>query len=159
MSIVISELIDSFKEWVTFSKSLRGLPKQSWDSSMETGKWTIKDIVCHIMLWDKYFYEEAIHKIAFGQTVTLQHLNYDEFNGRAIIFAKTITTDELIVKAISYREKIIADIEALSEDAVNQNYIDGDGKVFHVPQYLKDFIWHDRHHIEPIKAYLAAIKF
>jgi hypothetical protein len=109
------------------------------------------------MLWDKYFYEEAVHKIASGLPVTLKHLNYDEFNGNAIKYAKTITTEELVGKAISYREKIIADIEALSQDAVNQNYTDGDGKVFYVPQYLKDFIWHDQHHMVPLKTFLAAL--
>jgi hypothetical protein len=157
MSNTTTELIESFREWISFSRSLQELPEKSWDSSMEADKWTIKDVVCHMMLWDKYFYEEAVNKIATAQPISLKHVNYDEFNDRAIIYAKTITTEELIEKTIDYREKIIADIEALSEDAVNRNYIDGDGNLFYIPQYMKDFIGHDQHHMKPLKTFLVAI--
>lgn len=154
MTAEIKELLQSFKEWINFVQSLQGISEEIWNSSMEPGKWTIKDIVCHIMLWDNYFYDEAIHKIAAGEAITLKHINFDEFNGKAMEYAKKITTEDLIEKTIAYREKLVADIESLSEEAINQNYIDGDGNVFHVPQYLKDFIWHDQHHMTPMAKYL-----
>jgi len=158
MSIELKELIKSFEEWIAFSSTLQELDEETWNSSLEPGKWTIKDIICHIMLWDKYFYEEAIEKIASGEKITLKHLNFDDFNSRAIIYGRTIETDELIEKAIYYRKKIIDDIGTLSEEAIEQNYIDGDGNVFNVPQYLKDFIWHDQHHMNPLKEYLKTIR-
>jgi len=158
MSNEVKELIQSFREYTLFTQSLRNLPEKTWNSSIESGKWTIRSIICHIMLWDKYFYEEAIHKIATDKPITLKHLDYDEFNSKAIIYGKTITTEELIEKTITYREKIIGDIEALSEEETNQNYLDGDGKVFNVSQYLKDFIWHDQHHVKPLNEYLETVK-
>jgi len=154
MSVENQNLIKSFVEWIAFVGTLKQLDESTWNSSMEPGKWTIKDIVSHMMLWDKYFYEEAILKIATKQELTLKHLNYDEFNREAVVYSKTITTDALVEEAISYRKKIIETIEALPEEAVEQNYTDGDGNVFHIPQYLKDFIWHDRHHMKPLKDYL-----
>ncbi|MFD0589509.1 hypothetical protein ACFQZE_16090 [Paenibacillus sp. GCM10027627] len=39
-----------------------------------------KDIICHMMKWDNYFYEEAIAKITQGEPLTVKHLNFDEFN-------------------------------------------------------------------------------
>lgn len=85
-------------------------------------------------------------------------MNFDEFNSKVIVYGRTITTRELIEKAIYYREKIIQDISALSEQMVYENYIDGDGNVFHIPQYMKDFIWHDQHHINPLKEHLKTIE-
>ncbi|WP_334076650.1 DinB family protein [Paenibacillus sanfengchensis] len=154
MSVEMKDLIKSFEEWITFVGTLKDLDGGTWASSLEPGKWAIKDIISHMMLWDKYFYEEAINKIATNTELTLKHLNYDDFNREAMVYSKTITTDELMEKAIYYRKKIIETIEALPEEAVEQNYTDGDGNVFHIPQYLRDFIWHDQHHMNPLKDYL-----
>jgi len=106
------------------------------------------------MLWDKYFYDEAIHKIATDKPVTLNHIDFDEFNKEAVIYAKTISIEELIEKSVFYRECIIADIRSMPEQLTNHNFIDGDGNIFNVTQYLKDFIWHDQHHLIPLKEYL-----
>lgn len=150
----MEELMNSFEEWISFSSALQELNEDVWGSSIEPGKWSIRDIVSHIMLWDKYYYEEAIEKIVNEKPITLKHLNYDEFNIKAITFGRTVTTDELIEKARYYRKKIIADIRTLSEEAIEQIYTDGDGHIFYIPQYLKDFIWHDQHHMKPLKEYL-----
>ncbi len=154
MPIQLQERLEAFKEWTVFVSTLRQLNEAAWNANIAPGKWTIKDIVCHMMLWDKYFYEEAIHKIASGRQVTLKHLNFDEFNGKAVIYGRTIHTDELIEKAILYRSKIIDDIYSLSGEALERNYVDGDGNVFHIPTYLNDFIWHDQHHVVPMRKYL-----
>ncbi|MBP1989341.1 DinB family protein [Paenibacillus eucommiae] len=153
----LKELIASFEEWISFTNLLQQISEETWNSSIEQGKWTVKDIVSHIMLWDKYFYEEAIEKIASDKPVTLRHLNYDDFNSEAIEYGKTITTNELLEKAVFYRKKIIGDISSLSEETVNRSYLDGSGHVFSIPQYLKDFIWHDQHHMVPLKEYLKTI--
>lgn len=154
----IKELLVTFSEMTQFAQSLQEQSEEIWNSSMEPGKWTIKDIVCHIMLWDKYFYDEAINKIASSKPVTLKHINFDEFNKGAVAYAKTISIEELIEKTIFYREKIISDIQAMPADMIVQNYIDGDGNNFNVIQYVKDFIWHDRHHMIPLQEYLKANK-
>jgi hypothetical protein len=101
------------------------------------GKWTILEIVGHIMLWDKYFLEESIEKIFNKSILTVQHLNFDEFNSKAKIHVKTISISEL------------------SDEEYLKTYIDGDGNPFYVTQYLKDFIWHDQHHINQMKNMLG----
>lgn len=157
MSYEMDDLIKSFEEWISFTSYLKELNEEVWDSSIEQGKWTIRSIISHIMLWDKYFYEEAFKNITSDKKVTLKHLNFDDFNNKAIIYGRTITTNELYEKTIFYRKKIIEDIRTLSEEVINRNYIDEDGNVFNIPQYLKDFIWHDQHHMNPLKEYLNTI--
>jgi len=157
MSGETKELLNTFEEWIKFARSLRELSADIWKSSIEPGKWTIKDIVCHIMLWDKYFYDEAIHKIATGKPVTLKHIDFDEFNQEAVVYAATISVEELLEKTAYHRECIISDIRSMAEELINQNFIDGDGNNFNVTQYLKDFIWHDQHHMNPLKESIRII--
>ncbi len=152
-SMEIDDLTQTFEEWIGFIHTLPLMSEEFWNSSLVEGKWTIRDIVCHIMCWDKYFYEEAIHKITTDKQITLKHLNFDEFNSNSIKFGRTITIDELIEKTIYYREHIIEDIRSLSEVNIQENYTDADGNIFNILQYLKDFIWHDQHHMNPIKEF------
>lgn len=53
MSNELQELITEFKKWITFTGSLQELPVAVWELNLEEGKWSIRDIVSHIMLWDK----------------------------------------------------------------------------------------------------------
>jgi hypothetical protein len=158
MSIELDDLLLTFEEWISFTRSIQNLNEEVWDSSIEVGKWTIRDIISHIMQWDKYFYEEAIVKILADQPLTLIHLDYDDFNSKAITYGRTIRTDELIENAILSRKRIIDCIRTLSDEAIGRNYVDGDGNIFIIPQYLKDFIWHDQHHMVQLKEYLLTIK-
>ncbi|MCE5172986.1 hypothetical protein LQV63_27365 [Paenibacillus profundus] len=78
-----------------------------WQTPIDGGKWTIHDIVSHIMLWDKYFYEEAIYPIANDKQMTVSHLDFDAFNKEAIEYGKTITKDELIQLTTHYRNLLL----------------------------------------------------
>ncbi|MEO2213727.1 DinB family protein [Paenibacillus amylolyticus] len=158
MTKEIEHLLQTFEEWALFVKTMTHFEDSIWNSSMEEGKWTIKSIVSHIMLWDRYFYKEAIEKIALKQPVTLKHMNFEEFNRKAIEFGNRTETSEIVNKAMTYRHKIMNDIRGLSEEQLHQTYLDAEGNVFNIPQYLKDFIWHDQHHMEPLKKYLANLE-
>jgi hypothetical protein len=151
MSTEKNELLEEFNQWVLFVQFLQQQNDEIWNLHVEDGKWTIREIVSHIMLWDKYFLEEAIDKIFYKSTLTVQHLNYDEFNSKAKIYGKTTNISEISEKAIFYREQIINQIKSLTVEEYMNTYIDADGKPFNVTQYLKDFILHDQHHINQIE--------
>ncbi|WP_025690878.1 DinB family protein [Paenibacillus zanthoxyli] len=152
----LNSLLTTFEQWALFFEELKGLNEAQWASSLETGKWSIKDIVSHMMRWDQYFYDTAIAKIAAGEALTLQHLKYDDFNKEAVDYAAAVSTEELIQQAIDIRMKIIHEISSMPEEVIAQKYTDADGNEFYIPQYLQDFIWHDRHHMVPLQQYLQA---
>jgi uncharacterized damage-inducible protein DinB len=61
----IKELIQSFEKWISFTQSMQKLPEEIWDSSLEEGKWTVRDIVSHMMLWDKYFKARILYGMIY----------------------------------------------------------------------------------------------
>jgi hypothetical protein len=125
MSTEKIQLLEEFNQWVLFVQLLQQQNGEIWNMSLQDGKWTI------------------------------QHLNFDEFNSKAKIYVKTISISELSEKAIFYREQISKQIKSLSDDEYMKTYIDGDGNPFNVTQYLKDFIWHDQHHINQMQNILG----
>jgi len=80
---------------------------------------------------------------------------WEHVTNGAIAYAQTISTGELVDKSVFYRNCILDRIRSLSEEAVDRDYIDGDGNVFNIVQYLRDFIWHDRHHMTQLKERLG----
>lgn len=151
------EMVEEFKNFIDFVQGLRTIDEADWNKPISEGKWTLKDVISHIMLWDKYFYEESIEKIKLGQPVTVRHLNFDEFNANAREYAKTQTRDSIIDQFLDYRTKIINDISGLTEEDYIKNYKDGDKKKFSIRGYLRGFISHDKHHKKQIEKYVKSI--
>lgn len=103
-----------------------------------------------MMMWDKYFYEEAIYPIANEEQVTVSHLDFDAFNKEAIEYGKTVAKDELIQLTTRYRNLLVETIQQFDDDTFSREYAEGK---FTVKSYLQDFIAHDQHHITRIEEY------
>ncbi|MNC32633.1 hypothetical protein D3C75_809950 [compost metagenome] len=113
-------------------------------------------MLCHILLWDKYFYEEAFAKVKSGQPLTAKHQNFNEFNARALPYAQTVTKQEAVQQFILYRSKMISDMTGLSDAEFLKSYPDGDGNKFSYRAHLRGFIPHDKHHKKQMEQYIQA---
>lgn len=151
-------LINEFSGFVSFVQSLRNLDEEIWNSPIEEGKWTTCDVVAHIMLWDKYFLEEAIRNITNHQPLTVRHLDFNEFNNKAVEYAKGKSKQEIIDMAIYYRKEIIRHLGFISEEDFTKEHIDGDSNKFSANNYLMGFIPHDLHHINQLKVFFYKVQ-
>lgn len=153
-TININEKIKKYQGFISYVKSLRNLNEEMWTSPIAENKWSVRDIIGHIMIWDKYILEEAIIKINSNQPVTVQDVNIDEFNKNAVEYVKTKDQDEIINQTIHYRKELIETLMLLSEEQFFNNYIDSSGNNFSVNSFLEDFIPHDDHHKRQIEEFL-----
>ncbi|GAA0836848.1 DinB family protein [Paenibacillus glucanolyticus] len=147
-------LLNEYSEWIDKVGEFAEQGESYWNRPIAEGKWTVRDVVCHIMCWDEYFYNEAIAKVSAGETLTVKHLDYDAFNEDSRLYAKTLSTEALVNQTLAAREKLIQTIEALPEALYAMRYTDGDGHPFEVEQFMRDFIWHDKHHLAQLNKVL-----
>lgn len=152
------EMIHEYKSFIEYVEGLRAVDEAYWNQPLSEGKWTLKDVISHIMLWDKYFYEEGIRKVKLEEPVTVRHLNFDEFNSNAREYAKTQTRDSIIDQCIDWRGRIIQDISGLTEEEYAKPYIDGDKKKFSIRGFLRGFVPHDKHHKKQMEKFLKTIQ-
>lgn len=145
------QLLRKFGEWISFVVDLGKYNEQIWDQRIVADKWTVREVVIHILRWDDYFFEEAIAKAGAGLPLTVKHLDYDVFNLSARTYGKTAAIADLVHQAVQSRHRIIAVLSGLTEEQYTATYRDADGQPFEAEQYLKDFIGHDQHHINQIK--------
>lgn len=146
-----AELLEEYGHWLSFVAELARYDEKLWNQKIAPGKWSFREVVAHISQWDDYFYEEAISKLGTGMLLTVKHLDYDEFNEGAKAYGKITSIEELASGALKSRVRIIDAIAELTNEQYEAIYTDGDGHPFSTAQYLKDFIWHDQHHIGQIK--------
>ncbi|MFB9330302.1 DinB family protein [Paenibacillus aurantiacus] len=149
------QLLHDFAALIPFAESLRELEEAAWTAPVAADKWAVRDIVSHIMLWDKYFLEEAIERITQGEPLTVRHLDYDAFNQDAVTFAATRSPKVILDLAIRFRSEIIRQLTMLGEERAARLYVDADGHPFEVKQYVTDFIAHDAHHMAQIRRFLG----
>jgi uncharacterized damage-inducible protein DinB len=145
--------IDEFKELIPWVELLRDVNDQIWTTPIALGKWSIQGIISHIMLWDKYFLENAIIPINKHSAITIQELDFDEFNKNAMQYGRTQTREDLVQQTIHYRVEILRHITTLSDEDYLKEYPN-----FFVPQYIIDFVAHDNHHREQIESFLSGLK-
>ncbi len=150
MQAVKDDLLSQFRAWTSYVRDIEPL---DWAKPVNKGKWSVHGLVSHLMMWDKYFWERAIQPISQDQPLSLQELDFDEFNREAVEFGHAKSKSELIELAVYYRCLILEAIEGMDEAMLNRTYGE-----FTFESYLRDFIWHDQHHrsqIEERKAYLV----
>lgn len=145
------ELIEKYAEWIAFVKSLEAQDEQIWNQPMAEGKWTVRDVVSHIMKWDEYFLEGAILKISCGEELTVKHLNYDTFNEQSKEYGRTCSIQGIAEEAKTVRQRLVGLIISMSEEQYTTEYVDADGHAFQVAMFMQDFIWHDQHHMKQIE--------
>ncbi|WP_308639230.1 DinB family protein [Paenibacillus silvisoli] len=148
-------LLSAFQSLIPFANSLRTMPHDQWIAPLKPGKWPTCAVIGHIMLWDKHFLQEAIRPIAEGKPLTLVDTEFNAFNREAAAYAESISQQQLLDECAAVREELFDLLTALSEDKWTASYFDADGRPFAIEEYLKDFVSHDRHHLEEIDRFIA----
>ncbi|MFB6365641.1 DinB family protein [Paenibacillus elgii] len=110
-----AELLAEFRRLLAFAKVIRSVDSRTWDEPLAPGKWTMKEVVGHLLLWDQYFYESAIGKIAEGKPLTLKHLDFEAFNARAAQYGRGESVSRFAEELILWRSRIVDTLEGLSE--------------------------------------------
>lgn len=151
------QMLLEFESFIPFVESLGEVADNYWSEPIAAGKWTLKDIVSHLMLWDKYFYEGAIKKIMMSEPITTKHLDFNEFNANAIEYAKLLSVQTLIEQFVHYRTRIIDAAASMTNEEFDHEHKDGDRKKFSVRKYVRSFLPHDKHHKKQIELYLKSI--
>lgn len=154
IKIAKEQLLQQFGQWTAFVTDLEKYDERFWNQSLGAGKWSVRQVVAHILRWDDYFYEESIAKLSEASPLTVKHLDYDEFNELAKTYGKATSIAVLTAQAVQSRMRILDKIASLTDEQYAATYTDADGHPFEVEQYMKDFIWHDQHHIQPIQRLL-----
>ncbi|TLS38888.1 DinB family protein [Pseudalkalibacillus caeni] len=147
---------DAYIKWVS---QLEELAPENWNQPIKDGKWSVNEIVAHLLKWDGYLIEQ-IPAITDQKQITFP--DHDSFNEKASEYAKSRTTQkELIDEAVESRKKLMKLVNNLSEETLKQHitvnsitHCPHTGEPYSILYLLQEFGEHDKHHEKQIEQFL-----
>lgn len=82
-----NKIIHDFNEYSIWLNTLKGMKEELWVASISEGKWTIGEIVSHIMNWDECLLSKVLPSVREGQGVEFPDFN--TYNKIASSYAKS----------------------------------------------------------------------
>jgi hypothetical protein len=149
------KLIVELETYIAFLESQRQTDPEVWFTPLAPGKWSIHDIVAHIMMWDRHFLSERMRGIEAGHMVLLQEQDdYQTFNDRAVAVGRRMSKEQLIDEATRSRSELVNHVRRLDRSAFGQGAASGNGMSL-IAFLQQMFVDHDKHHMEQIEGFLA----
>ncbi|MFD1636974.1 DinB family protein [Evansella tamaricis] len=132
---------------------------------IKEGKWTVAEIISHIMFWDKYLLNVTLPAMKDGADVESTE-DYEEINSLASAYALSegMTGAHLIDELIESRILLVNYLRGKTEEefiakfTLNGEEIDRFSGYPHTMfNYVAGFVWHDNHHKKQMKEYLETV--
>jgi len=157
-----TKIIDDFSEFTSWLNTLEDLDETLWTKPIAEGKWSVSEIIAHLMNWDKYLISEVIPSVQNGGGIEFPEFN--SFNKKASDYAKSgITQSKLLEETKDTRSQLVQKLKELpTEVLVKPTPVHGvthdphTGTPYSLIYIVKEFIEHDEHHKGQIVKFLEA---
>ncbi len=150
MAVKLNKTLNHFADFLPWVEKLRTTDKDLWLKPISIGKWSIREILTHIMYWDKNSLEMMVPNMEEG--ATLFFVDIEQNNQEAAVFAQSyITLDALIDDLIKSRQQLIG---LLNDKYDNTTKFTIDNRNYTYKKFVNVFMHHDEHHIKQIEAFL-----
>ncbi|QWG33962.1 DinB family protein [Bacillus mycoides] len=155
-----NKIINDFNEYSIWINALKCMREELWMTPISEGKWTVGEIVSHIMNWDDYLLRETLSSVRDGQG--MEFPDFDTYNKLASNYAKSgISKIKLLEEAKAKRDLLVQELHRLSIGKLKE-HLTANG-VSHCPHtgtpysliyIIKEFVNHDNHHKRQIVNFL-----
>ena len=120
---------------------LKTLKPEDW-SKKATDKWTVKDVVAHLVGWEKEVVNTLDEARKTGEPAWfMKQKNWDEFNKQNTEFYKNYSPKELLEEWEMWQEKLEAKIKELGEselrDDKDMEYLFDEGDDSHYEHHYR----------------------
>jgi uncharacterized damage-inducible protein DinB len=154
------KIVNKFGEYRNWITVLKNIDTNTWFTPISKGKWSISEVVSHIYNWDNHLIFEIIPCVKRGQG--MEFPDFDSYNKKASEYAKSgVSQLDLINNAIAVRETIVNTLLKVSEQDLCKpltsngvSHCPHTGESYSLIYIIKEFIEHDKHHIQQITQYL-----
>jgi len=150
------DLIARLQDYVQFLQDLQNESTELLSHPIAEGKWSIHDIVSHIMMWDRDFLQKTVQPLEAGESPPItEDADVQAFNAHAVAYGRNLDREELLAQAVSARAALTAGLARLSPETFDAKPRGGEGSSLAI--FLRQmFVEHDRHHVDQMRAYLES---
>lgn len=148
-------LIGELESYTSFAASLRKYSDTELTTAMANSKWSICDVVSHIMKWDENFSQTVLTNLINGEPVVLEeHEDVETFNKQAVEYGRTLQPKKLLEEAEKHRYLLVSLLRAVPHAEFSNPVSSRSSHT--LSGFLYDmFVLHDAHHRRQIEQHLA----
>ncbi|MFC7063285.1 DinB family protein [Halobacillus seohaensis] len=145
------KIISHCEHSINWVNNLENLSENQWRTPIAEGKWTIAEVVGHLIPWDKYFIERIPYLI--NESEMSPSPNIEEVNENASANSRRRSKEEIIKEFIEVRENLISKISELDDDLWEKEFSIGN-KTLSLYTDFSRLVEHDELHFTQINQLL-----
>lgn len=148
-----SPTIQEFKDFIPFIEKMKELPLGNWEQPIASGKWTLKELVCHLWHWDRLTLEQMLPLMEAGAKLPA-FPNIDKHNEAAKKLAQDFGSGAELVEAFVATRQELLNMLMEKYDQKARFTIGSGKRQYSFDSYVGIFTHHDAHHRKQIEALL-----
>ncbi|SOC18071.1 DinB family protein [Ureibacillus xyleni] len=145
-------LLIYFENSIDRVKRLTAITEEQWRTPIAEGKWSIAEIVGHLIPWDRYITEQRLPFLLRDKDLP-NSPDVNQLNQQAATLSRMKTKGEIIEEFIANRRKLIIAINNIPVEIWEKEFMIGSSTLT-LYNYLLGIIEHDEHHFEQIQSAL-----
>lgn len=151
-----ANIINDFSKYSSWLNSLEDIDETLWYQSIAKGKWSVSEIISHIINWDNYLLNEVIPSVRSEKG--MEFPDFDIHNKKASDYAKSgISQAKLLEEAKGTRKLLVKELNELPIEKLNKSLTSNGvthcphtGTPYSLIYIVKEFTVHDNHHKDQI---------
>lgn len=143
------KILTHYLNSIEFVKSLDSLSEIEWRSQVEEGKWTIAEIIGHLIPWDEFVIKYRLPYI-FSNIEIPKGPDAEKTNSESASISRKENKQVTIKRFISIRKELYEAILQIPDNCWEKKISIGKTEMF-LYEYLNGLVEHDCHHFEQIK--------
>ncbi len=142
------KVLEEYEHSITWVKSLAGLTEDQWRTPIAPGKWTIAEVIGHLIPWDAFVLEQRLPYI-YNDKPLPSSPNVEQMNRRASEETKGRGKEATIALFVEMRDKLVRALADMP-DAYWSREFSMPGKSMTLTEYMNGLVTHDRGHFAEI---------
>lgn len=147
-----SEIIQHHQQFMNWIQKLGEIPETQWRTPIAHEKWTVAEVVGHLVPWDEFVLHKRIPYFLTGETLPAAP-NPKVVNELGARGARMEDSKVTISRFLSTRQQLMEEIRQIEEPLLEQEITIGNTKI-RLSDYFTDLANHDIHHADQIKRLL-----
>lgn len=146
------EIIKHYEASTVWVESLRKLPEEKWRIQIDKGKWTIAEVIGHLIPWDQFVLKQRIPYL-LKATQMPPSPETEIVNQEAAKESRNRSKEETIELFIVIRKSLIKELYGLPDELWTQEIFNRKNKISLI-NYFLGLVEHDNHHFRQIQRVL-----
>lgn len=150
---VFYQLEDITKEFLVVTQ----YPEETLTEQLSDGKWSVREIIGHLLYWDKFNLEKMIPSMSHG-AVLRSFPNHDLHNEEAVTYLQNYkSVRDILDDFVKIRKQFVNELQKLDKNMEFE--IENEPNTFTIETFAEIFLEHDMHHLNQIKEKLKSKTF